>query len=431
MTTTPRETASVRSPGELITLLPYQLGYRPRRSLVAVMVAEGADGRATVGPVMRVDLPGPDGEGPRSGAGRRAAGEPWGAAGPWAERAWTAHDEDGVAAGTGEGPPLDPALHELGQQLLHVLATHQVDAVHLLAFEDEDEDEDADQDGTAALGWLAALCSETGLAGIGTVARVRGDRWCRLDEEGQPSLEALVWPRWQPLPDPADVPAVALYVLHGRGHVADREALSRPLDEDGPVLTHEAVRQQLAVPGSRPHPASGEAPPLLDDESVPDRERTDRWAAVWAHVLREGAGDLDAGELAMVLRSLRSLPFRDALLWWMTPEQEDAEGGQCRARTHRGQPEVSRVLRAMLPDERPDRGVLLERLQALAVRLPREHRGPVLAVLGVVAWWHGDGTLANLAAERSLQQEPGYRLALLLDLALQRAVPPPGYADRQ
>ncbi|WP_153397209.1 DUF4192 domain-containing protein [Ornithinicoccus halotolerans] len=369
MTTTPRATASVRSPAELITLLPYQLGYRPRSSLVMVTMHDLPGGGATVGPVMRVDLP-----------------------------------------VDSEEAPADQALEELGRQLLQVLHSHGLGTVLLVAFEDEAADEDA----TATLAHLAALCTETGTAQLAAVARVRGERWCRLDVDGQPSPEATD-PAWQLLPEPADVPAVAEFVLLGRSPVADRQSLCRPLDEDGPVLTHAAVRRALSGSGTD----TGQL--LRDEREEPGRERADRWAAIWAHVLREGPEDLDAGELALLVGSLRSLPFRDALLWWLTP------GSATRPTTHQPRPEVVRVLRAMLPGERPALPALLERLHALAVRFPREHRGPVLAVLGVVAWWHGEGTVANIAVERALRQEPRYGLALLLDVALQRAVPPPGY----
>lgn len=371
MTTTPRARTSVRSPAELITLLPYQLGYRPRSSLVMVTMHEQPGGRTTVGPVMRVDLPELDGD-------------------------------DELA---------DQALAELGEQLLRVLQSHGLGTVLLVAFEDEAAGEDA----TAVLAFLAALCLDSGAAQLAAVARVRGERWCRLDADGQPSL-AVLDPPWQLLPEAADVPAVADFVLLGRSPVDDRETLCRPLDAEGPVLTHAAVRKALAGPGA------GEAGELLqDEEEVPGRDRANRWGAIWAHVIREGPGDLGAGELALLVRSLRSLPFRDALLWWLTP------GSATRQGMHQPDPGLARVLRAMLPEERPCLEALLERLHALAVRVPREHRGPVLTVLGVVAWWHGEGTVANIAVERALRQDPRYGLALLLDVALQRAVPPPGY----
>ena len=48
----------------------------------------------------------------------------------------------------------------------------------------------------------------------------------------------------------------------------------------------------------------------------------------------------------------------------------------------------------------------------------------VLALLGWVAYAHGDGGLANVALERSLGSDPDYSLATLLVEMLHRQVPP-------
>ena len=49
---------------------------------------------------------------------------------------------------------------------------------------------------------------------------------------------------------------------------------------------------------------------------------------------------------------------------------------------------------------------------------------PVLALLGWVAYAHGDGGLANVALERCLASDPDYTLAHLLVEMLARQVPP-------
>jgi hypothetical protein len=45
-------------------------------------------------------------------------------------------------------------------------------------------------------------------------------------------------------------------------------------------------------------------------------------------------------------------------------------------------------------------------------------------LLAVSAWLRGDGAMANIALERALEAEPGYRLARLLFPALAACLPP-------
>lgn len=54
---------------------------------------------------------------------------------------------------------------------------------------------------------------------------------------------------------------------------------------------------------------------------------------------------------------------------------------------------------------------------------------PACAALAAVAYLHGDGALARCALDRALDSDPGYSLALLLDHALARALPPTVLAE--
>ena len=54
---------------------------------------------------------------------------------------------------------------------------------------------------------------------------------------------------------------------------------------------------------------------------------------------------------------------------------------------------------------------------------------PPLGLLAWMAWWLGDGAASRALVERSLQADPGHRLAQLLGEALDRGVPP-GWALR-
>ncbi|WP_199424229.1 DUF4192 domain-containing protein [Actinotalea solisilvae] len=65
--------------------------------------------------------------------------------------------------------------------------------------------------------------------------------------------------------------------------------------------------------------------------------------------------------------------------------------------------------------------VLLEQVVAHSAR---RGQGPALTLLGVLAWWQGDGARAAVLVDRALRSEPGYRLALLVDEALAAGLPP-------
>ncbi|WP_136519778.1 DUF4192 domain-containing protein [Cellulomonas telluris] len=51
-------------------------------------------------------------------------------------------------------------------------------------------------------------------------------------------------------------------------------------------------------------------------------------------------------------------------------------------------------------------------------------QSPALTLLGLLAWWRGDGARASLLLERALVADEGYRLALLLARTLEAGLPP-------
>ncbi len=51
-------------------------------------------------------------------------------------------------------------------------------------------------------------------------------------------------------------------------------------------------------------------------------------------------------------------------------------------------------------------------------------RAPALTLLGLLAWWHGDGARAAVLLERALRADPGHRLAHLLADALGAGLAP-------
>jgi hypothetical protein len=67
-------------------------------------------------------------------------------------------------------------------------------------------------------------------------------------------------------------------------------------------------------------------------------------------------------------------------------------------------------------------------LLALLLRLAREtvapYDAPVCTLVALVSWLRGDGAVANVALDRALASDPGYRMATLLRAGLDGQLPP-------
>jgi hypothetical protein len=108
----------------------------------------------------------------------------------------------------------------------------------------------------------------------------------------------------------------------------------------------------------------------------------------------------------------------------------------CRPGTNRGlgDPEVARIVWGLRDADVRDRclelalGADAAAAEQLWTECTRRAPAPLDAapatLLAVSAWLRGDGAMANVALERALESEPGYRLALLLSQALEACLPP-------
>jgi hypothetical protein len=99
---------------------------------------------------------------------------------------------------------------------------------------------------------------------------------------------------------------------------------------------------------------------------------------------------LSDGEAALLIVAMRDWEVRDKLLGWATTGSE--------------------AMRALLHD--------------LAVRAVPPYDAPACTAYAWVSYVHGRGVVATAALERALKTDPDYSLALLLDEALARQVPP-------
>ncbi len=241
---------------EAITTVPYQIGYHPTASLVAMCV------RGT---------------------------EPAPASTP------SARGEVVLTARVDLVPPGDHAL--VMAALEPALNRQETDMVVLVAFE---EGPGATLDGTALLVDVSELARSYDVTVL-ACARVRGRQWCPLDEKGRPAS-------WLELPAAEDVRSVADHVLAGRAPAPDRravEALLRPKCQDlADSVARECADRLSRVRGST-------------DENRDTKTRAARTLAALMTGLSDddgGVGELTAGDVVCTIEALDELGFRDAVL---------------------------------------------------------------------------------------------------------------------
>lgn len=216
------------------------------------------------------------------------------------------------------------------------------------------------------------------------------------------------------LPRPEDVPAVAPFVHAGIYPLPSREDLVRgalPDRDEGRAAAVARAGHPLGLPP--------------DDESL---------VLAWSRVLDPSdravpVVDLRDDELLLLASSLRDVDWRDALMAALCPgtmpataiagRDTDLALLACARCAWSGEPTVT-------ASERSHDGVMRVRLRLGEVTglVPRELTPSLLTLVGLLAWWTGDGTVAGSCLERALDVDPDHRLAgLMLDLLAQGVRP--------
>jgi hypothetical protein len=351
-------------PSDILAVLPYQLGFHPRESLVVVTLHG-----TRMGLVQRIDLPPPE----HAGAAVQAM--------------------------------LPPLLREAP------------DGVLLLGFER------AEGDALPLITTMTEACREAGLA-VRDQILVRGGRWFSLGctDRACCPLEG------RPLPQPHEVPAVAEFVGREISPMADRAALADRLRPAGPPAAdavgacaddwltarraaydgttaafHDVRRRELQVWATvlRCRDGDGPMPELAPPElarlavSLTDVDIRDALVA-W---ICPGALTLDLVPEALREQMVDTLP---------APLRYD------------GEPGVDPATRSAHCQR------LERRLIGLCAALPEVWTVPPLTVLASFTWWRGDGALTRMALERALAVDPDYRLARLLERMVDLAIRPFG-----
>ncbi|UJH71356.1 DUF4192 domain-containing protein [Ornithinimicrobium sp. INDO-MA30-4] len=210
-------------------------------------------------------------------------------------------------------------------------------------------------------------------------------------------------PSWEPVPAARDVPAVADYVVAGTHPLASRAHIEQ------------CLRPAISVERAADISAAARAFQVR----LPDASAVVQGLQVISTVLSDPLVDpsvlcpRDVGSFVGLMDWTAS---RDAVLQAAAPGLVGADVGDSLV-------SLAREIIPTLSDV--DEGAAL-RFAKLAAQVPV---GPgssasAWACAAYLAWWKGDGSLANIANDRALAIDPEYRLAQLIDSALRTAMPP-------
>ncbi|MBE1877243.1 DUF4192 domain-containing protein [Myceligenerans pegani] len=377
-------TVRVRGPQDLIAFVPFRLGYQPSESVVVVSV-RGA--RQLVGLVARLDLDAFDG---RCADGR-------------------------------------PATEVAAESLARVATKDGADRVVVVGYT-----------GTALP------------AAVDAATRVR-----RAMEATAARIEARL-------------PGTESWVVTPGGYRAldctDTlccPAEGRPVDD----IVHSRIAATMVLAGRTVAPSRADR--LRIARASPEARRSagraaGRWAtarattAEWAarsleewRVAVRRAGAAEPGEsvepepavLGRLAAAMGDRWVRDALLMWITADEGTADDDVV-LRTAQGRVDAetdAAAGRAMARIVDPDGaarpadervGPAVHILEAVVAHVPRARQPAPLTLLGLIAWWGGDGAVASGRLAAALAIDADYSLARLVSTALEAGLPP-GWVRRE
>ncbi|HKX66989.1 MAG TPA: DUF4192 domain-containing protein [Intrasporangium sp.] len=370
---------SVSGPAELVTIVPFHLGFQPERSVVVICLRDRA-----VGLVARIDVVG------------------------------------------------SPHAAEAAAQLTETIRREGATAVALVSYESRSGE---------ARPLAAALGAALGLAGIPVTEDlvVRDGRWYCLRADDCPD-EGKDLPSPADVPAVAGYVALGRAVLADREAM---ESLVRPAAETGDLGSDvgQAIEQwrrsyHAALRTRSLRWVEHEGVDLCSEEAPSDRPTrwdvlADECFAAWGRLLDGGEPvDLDT-LLPAVVGPLDDKEVRDALIAWLCPgwlqpdvfddrlrrrlEALDTPGG----RSGQDVEDPADCDSGPGVDDLPcDERQVEHTLEALCRATPARFAAPVLTIAASHAWWRGDGTKAGMCIDVALEIEPDHKLARLMRLSL-------------
>ena len=364
-------TLRVTEPREMLSLIPYQLGFHPSESVVAVSLRPP---RGRVGLAVRVDL--------------------------------------ADLASPDDGP-------QLAREVVAHLDGDGADRALLVVYTRDDPRQGPD----AVVAAAVAHFREAAEAPYGEVPAwaVTSTGYLSLDCD-----ETCCPPGGRPLADLSSTQVSAQMVLAGSSVADCRQDVGRIRSAGSEARRSVArVRRRWLARGLLAHDDSAAA--------------VERWraggVAAWRRAVDEQlerASGPTAASLGRLEAGLADVRVRDAVLVALVPGQGDLPERCLRGDRPSGEDDAAlgRAL-ALIVDPldgvpAPPAATRVHEavLAAVVAHGERGRQAPALTLLGLLAWWRGDGARARIFLERALADDDGYRLALLLAQSLSYGVPP-------
>ena len=361
-------TIHLSGPADVLTVLPYQLGFHLHDCLVVVSLHG-----TRIGLVQRIDLPPPE------------------------------HVGDAVAAMIG------PQRQESPRSVL------------LIGFEEREGHS------RAMLDEMAGACRADGVE-VADRMVVRGGRWFDLDciqsccpPEGLqlpapsevPAVAEFVGREICPLPDRwalADLLEPSSPLLSGAVSPLAVELLKLRLEATDGGQT-ELNTREIELHGFRANELAVWSRVLFDGDDA------------------EPIQALSSQDLAILAASLTDVDLRDGLIAWLCPGTlpPDLIDPLLFVQMSRALPEPPWLARDVgYMDQVIGQRRIERRLCELCAALPDVWAVSALTVLASLTWWRGDGVLTRIALDRALRVDPHYRLAQLLERMVDLAIRPEG-----
>ena len=359
-------TIHLSGPADVLTVLPYQLGFHPHECLV-VLSLHGT----RMGLVQRIDLP---------------PGE---------------HVGDAVAA------------------MIGPLRRDNPSAVLLVGFEGQEGES------RAMLDSMADACRTHGVEVVDRMV-VRGGRWFDVDcVQRCCPREGLLLPSPSAVPAVAEYVGREICPLPDRSALANLLEPNRLLLSRDVAPLADAWLQRRLEATECGDAELGDLETKLHEFRASELAV---WALVLCD--NDGAEPIRAlapQDLAMLAVSLTDVDLRDGLIAWLCPGTlpENLIDPILLVQMSRTLPErpwlgqASADMTHVIGLQRIER-----RLCELCAVLPDVWAVSTLTVLASFTWWRGDGALTRVALDRALRVEPPYRLALLLERMVDLAIRP-------
>ncbi|MDR0481984.1 MAG: DUF4192 domain-containing protein [Cellulomonadaceae bacterium] len=357
---------AIKSSHELLSAVPYLLGYTPTSALAVVCIREGG----SLGVVAALSF---------------------------AEIAVSDASADDAAPsdGAGSDDPPSPAVAQVRDVIVNAARTDQARYAFVVAYED------TDTLSPTAVAMVNAVGE--GLTGIDVECQswhIGPERFRALDCQDDGCCPSRGWSNALL----AATRCTTQFVVAGVAPAASRdEALAiAPVPETRRVLGARAASRMAT-----------EYHKAVDEGQVEAWRK--RLFDEWLKVVRVDphSDTLSPARYGRLAQALHDVTLRDEVLTWCFPEVE-------------GLSDMDKLLTpgSVSPPNHAELRRYLSVMEAIAEHVPVRRRAPALTLCAVLAWWAGRGGRANERLSEARAVDPSYTLAALWSQVMAAGVPP-------